>query len=97
VALALLAALGGSARAEGDRMAGEAIARQWCGECHATDASSSATDAVPAWRTIATDPTKDEASLKAFLENPHPAMRHIPLTERDIDDVIAYILSLGFE
>ncbi len=78
-------------------MVGEFIARQWCSECHATEATTGGTDMAPGWRTVAADPAKDADYLEDFLENPHPAMRHIPLTARDIDDLVAYILTLGFE
>lgn len=78
-------------------MVGEAIAEAWCSECHATEATEGGTDVAPGWRSIAADPVKDAAYLEAYLGNPHPAMRHIPLTELDIDDLVAYILSLGFE
>lgn len=97
IALATLAPGIGAALAEGDHVMGAEIARQWCSECHATETTSGGTDVAPPWQAIALDPAKDEAYLKTFLRNPHPAMRHIPLTERDIDDLIAYIRALAFE
>jgi mono/diheme cytochrome c family protein len=87
----------GDAAADGDFERGADIARQWCVECHATEITDSGTDQAPAWRSIALDPAKDEATLKAFLRDPHPAMKNIPLTDRDMDDVIAYIRALAFE
>ncbi len=86
-----------AARAQGDHNEGAAIARQWCSECHATETNASGTDAAPAWQQVALDPAKDDEYLKAFLRNPHPAMRHIPLTAADIDDLVAYIRTLAFE
>ena len=97
IALAALALGAAGARAQGDQATGAEIARQWCSECHATETTGGGTDAAPPWQAVAMDPAKDEAYLKAFLRNPHPAMRHIPLTERDIDDLIAYIRALAFE
>jgi mono/diheme cytochrome c family protein len=96
-ALAVLASGASSALAAGDQTRGSEIARQWCSECHATETTGGGTDAAPPWQAIALDPAKDEAYLTEFLKNPHPAMRHIPLTERDIDDVVAYIRALAFE
>ena len=87
----------GVARAEGDRAEGEALARLWCSECHTTEATSGGSDVAPAWRSITADSLKNQAYLREFLNNPHPAMRHIPLSPRQIEDLVAYILSLGFE
>lgn len=64
---------------------------------HATKVTGTGTDMAPAWRSIALDPAKDDATLTTFLRAPHPAMRNIPLTEQDIQDVIAYIRALAFE
>lgn len=86
-----------AALAEGDQGRGEDIARQWCSECHATEIGDTGSDQAPTWRGIALDPAKDEAYLRSFLRDPHPAMRNIPLTGQDIDDVIAYIRALAFE
>lgn len=83
--------------AGGDAAVGEAIARQWCSACHATEATDAATDGAPAWRTVATDLTKDEAYLGAFLANPHGQMQHLELTNLQIANLIAYIRTLGFE
>jgi mono/diheme cytochrome c family protein len=83
--------------AQGDQARGADIARQWCSECHATETSNTGTDTAPAWRSIALDPAKNDTTLTTFLRNPHPAMRNIPLTEQDIQDVIAYIRALALE
>lgn len=95
--LALMVAATPAARAAGDHVRGAAIAQQWCSACHATETTTGGTDAAPPWGQIALDPAKDDEYLKAFLRNPHPAMRHIPLTATDIDDLVAYIRTLAFE
>ena len=85
------------AMAAGDAERGADVARQWCVECHATEITDTGTDQAPAWRAIAADPAKDDAALRAFLQAPHPAMRNIPLTGQDIEDIITYIRTLTSE
>ena len=84
-------------RAEGDPTRGEIVAQQWCSACHVTEVADSATDGAPAWRTIAMDSTVDEGYLRSLLDVPHGQMQHLELTDEQITDVLAYIMTLGFE
>lgn len=89
-----LAAPGG--RTMGDRVAGAAVAWSWCANCHDVGLGSrpTATDAAPGFRAIARMPSTTELSLRAFLRTPHANMPDYQLSRRELEDVIAYILSL---
>ncbi len=72
---------------------GEALAEQWCSSCHliGTDGTAGA-DVAPAFAGVAE--RMSEGALRAWLADPHPPMPKINLTTREIEDVIAYIVSL---
>lgn len=80
----------------GDRVAGAAVAWSWCANCHdvGLGARPTATDAAPRFVAIARMPSTTELSLRAFLRTPHAAMPDYQLSRRELEDVIAYILSL---
>ncbi len=80
----------------GDPVSGRTFAMRHCAGCHAAAAEQHrpATDAAPAFLTLARDPAITELSLRAFLQTPHSRMPSIMLTRREMDDVISYILSL---
>jgi len=82
-------------RDRGDASIGEALARRWCNECHLVAGARTATDAAPTFRSIAQDPSKDTAHLRAFLAKPHAPMPPIPLSGTEVEDLIAYIRSTG--
>jgi len=76
--------------AEGRRLAG-----QWCGQCHAVaDDALTAADAGPPFWALANDPATSESALRGFLHEPRPPMPPIDLTKREIDHILAYIVSL---
>ena len=99
-ALALIALLAaGPAWAAGDTTvtaAGQRLAQQWCAECHVVTGLEAppAIDDVPTFRTVANDPSVTELSLRAFLKTPHPPMPNFILTPEQMDEIVAYILSL---
>jgi len=79
----------------GDPWAGERLAAQQCAECHLMGGTARATVAgVPAFQSVANDPNVTELGLRAFLSTPHHRMPDIVLSRREINDLIAYILSL---
>ena len=79
----------------GDPQAGRALATTWCSGCHVIDAQTSkAGDAVPSFPTIAKMPSTTELSLQAFLQTPHERMPNFQLSRQQVDDAVAYILSL---
>lgn len=80
----------------GDAVPGEALARTWCANCHdvGRTARPATTDAVPGFASIARMPSTTAMSLRVFLLTPHGDMPDYQLGRRELDDVIAYILSL---
>ena len=76
--------------------AGQRLAQQWCAECHVVTGLEAppAIDDVPTFRTVANDPSVTELSLRAFLKTPHPPMPNFILTREQMDEIVAYILSL---
>jgi mono/diheme cytochrome c family protein len=88
-----------AAWAQGDttvNAAGRDLALEWCSECHlvARDQTDPASDAVPSFFEVADRSSTTEMSLRAFLTSPHGNMPNIMLTREQIDEVVAYILSL---
>jgi mono/diheme cytochrome c family protein len=83
-----------AANEEGER--GHALAQAWCVQCHAVDATdlrASARDSL-SFAAIASLGTSTSPALHAFLATPHPDMPSVKLTSSEVDDLIAYILSL---
>jgi mono/diheme cytochrome c family protein len=75
--------------------AGRGVATTWCVNCHVvTPAQTSGSDQAPTWSSIANRPGMTEARLRAFLDKPHGGMPDFKLAGKDIDNVVAYILSL---
>lgn len=73
--------------------AGAELAARWCAACHVVAPSGAGTDAAPSFAAIATHRSPGE--IRAFLTQPHAKpMRGFSLTNREIDDVTAYIASL---
>lgn len=81
-----------------DRDHGAALARSWCVACHVIDNQGGGP-------TFATTPTFPELSrrlgatpqqIRAQLATSHTLMPKMALSERDKDDLIAYILSLRY-
>jgi mono/diheme cytochrome c family protein len=85
------------AQTDGNRAKGRAFALQTCTPCHrvAPDQLSPPRFATaPDFDAIARTRGMTETSLHAFLSSPHPSMPNLILSQREQDDVIAYILSL---
>lgn len=83
------------ASAAGDAGEGEKIAKQWCTSCHVVGRKPMASDKAPAFSALAADPAKSEGYLKAWISNPHPPMPNFNLSRQTINDLVAYIRSLG--
>ena len=92
----LAAALGAPAAAEtGNAARGRALAEQVCAKCHAIAPGRTGPEpAVPSFMRMAADPEQTRSSLRQFITLPHYEMEPQTLTTPEIDDVIAYILSL---
>ncbi len=92
------ALLGFAAAAQqvGDPAAGRRLAEAWCSQCHAIGpgASGPESGAAPGFPAVAEMPSTTAMSLHAFLRTPHARMPDIQMTPHQLDDLIAYILSL---
>jgi tetratricopeptide (TPR) repeat protein len=80
----------------GDARKGVAYARRVCSGCHniqATDAPSPAKQAPP-FRKIANTPGMSVTALTVWSRTAHPTMPNLVIDPSDMDDLIAYILSL---
>lgn len=84
------------AQQTGDVAAGRQLANRWCADCHivGTGQPRAGNDGVPSFAAIADTRGMTEMSLKAYLATPHPPMPNIALTRQQMDEIVAYILSL---
>jgi len=71
---------------------GRQLAERWCSSCHAVERRGS--DAVPSLQQISNLPNHDANYLRTFLTNPHPPMPPFQIGRDDINDLVAYIVSL---
>jgi mono/diheme cytochrome c family protein len=90
------AAMAAPAMAEsGNATRGRALAEQFCAKCHAIAPGRTGPEpAVPSFMRMAADPEQTRSSLRQFITLPHYEMEPQTMTSAEIDDVIAYILSL---
>jgi mono/diheme cytochrome c family protein len=79
-----------------DVSVGRSLALNWCAQCHlvAEDQDDVPFGAGPSFYSIADHPATTEMRLRAFLISPHPIMPNIMLSQDQIDEIVAYILSL---
>ena len=95
----LLLALGSAAQAQtaSSVARGHEIAERACAGCHAIDGGQGGTiqgAPVPSFRAIAGQPSQTPQRLQSFIMTPHRPMPGIPLSLADVNDVVAYLLSL---
>lgn len=92
VAVALLMEFAGESAAA-DSANGRRIAQRWCAECHVVaPGQRQASDVAPTFAQISGSERFDEATLAAFLANPHHSrMPNLSLTRSEIADLVAYI------
>ena len=71
------------------------LSKQWCAACHVvtSDQKSGSVD-VPTFADVARRKT-EKKPLAAFLAEPHGKMPNMSLSRSEIDDIVAYIRSLG--
>ena len=79
-----------------DPDSGRALAQRWCSSCHMVEPTQAAASAigVPTFAGVARMPSTTESSLRVFLQTPHDRMPDLHLSNQEMADVIAYILSL---
>jgi len=92
----LLLSLPAGAEDKGDARQGAGLARDWCANCHVvgSEASTRGTDAVPSLVSVARNPAKGPDYVRRVLANPHPSMPRMPLSQRAVDDIVAYFRTL---
>ena len=98
-ALAVVTAslLGRAAMAQ-DVVAGGRVARAHCAACHQTGRDIATVPGLaPSFGAIANTKGMTQTSVRVFLSSSHEAMPNYVLSERDIADVAAYIMSLRFQ
>jgi len=79
----------------GDGSMGHRLAGEWCRGCHAIEPTAVNTGKpAPDFVSIANMPSTTELSLKVFLRSNHKSMPNFIIRSNDIDDLVAYILSL---
>lgn len=76
-------------------VAGQALAQQYCAECHMVVPSSKTgwTDA-PAFLEIANRQATTAAKLSSFIQKPHMHMMNTSRPPREADQISTYIMSL---
>lgn len=78
----------------GNAAAGRRLASDQCTACHAADRPAGPGDRASSFTEIARMPSTTSLSLRAFLLMSHPSMPNYKLTPEEVDDVVAYILTL---
>jgi len=78
------------------REEGAKVARDICSECHAIaeNQRGAVVDGAPSFPTLARSDFT-EGNLRAALTTPHPVMPEMPLSERQVEAVLAYIRSFA--
>ena len=73
---------------------GRRIARQACADCHGGEGRKPVLGA-PDFAEVAPMPSTTATSIRVFLKTPHGTMPDLILSEREVDALAAYILSLA--
>ena len=82
------------AQEAGDPVAGKRLAEQLCAKCHALPGAVMSGFVAPNLVAVAKMPSTTGLSLHVFLQTPHAKMPNYQFSRAEMDDVIAYILSL---
>jgi cytochrome c len=83
--------------AEGHVSQGRALADAWCATCHGVPPYSDSVRRDLDFEAIARMPSTTELSLRVFLRSNHNKMPNIILKPEDLDDIVAFILSMKRE
>jgi mono/diheme cytochrome c family protein len=85
-----------NAQENGDVAAGQQLSERWCSSCHVVGPGSKrgTSNGVPTFAAIARMKSTTPGSLRAFLQTPHARMPDLHLTRDEVDDLVAYTLSL---
>ncbi len=80
----------------GDSDAGHRLAQTWCSTCHVVgpEQDRATSTGAPTFTAIAAMKTATPSRLHVFFQRPHHRMPDLHLSNTEMDDVIAYIVSL---
>ena len=82
----------------GDPAAGAAYAKQYCAKCHAINrGETSPVPTAPPFIDVANTKGMTATALTVWLTTSHPTMPNIVIDPHDMDNVVAFILSLKKE
>jgi mono/diheme cytochrome c family protein len=76
---------------------GQALAEAWCMSCHRVGPIGGGGGRDLDFLAIANMPATTELSLRVFLQSSHRSMPNIVLERKDLDHIVAFILSLKRE
>lgn len=76
---------------------GGSLVQAWCLQCHSIGPLSGSAPAERDFKAIARMPSTTELSLRVFLQSSHREMPNFVIKGHDLDDIVAYILSLRKE
>jgi mono/diheme cytochrome c family protein len=96
IALTIAAISTLAAQTTGDSERGREATERACMSCHAASRSGppGLTDLAPDFTSLAALPSTTPVSLHLFLQTPHQRLPSNILSPREINDVVAYIMSL---
>ncbi len=98
LAIASLLLLPGAAVAQdlGNAKLGKEFAERVCADCHDVEAGGeiSLNPDAPSFQSVADTPGMSVRALAVWMQTSHPTMPNLILKPDDMDNVIAYIMSL---
>lgn len=96
MATAFILSISAHAQEPGDAQAGHAFAQRNCAECHAVrlGQNGSPNQDAPSFESVAKTSGMTGRALVVWLQTSHPTMPNFLISEKDRNDVVAYILSL---
>jgi mono/diheme cytochrome c family protein len=77
---------------------GRRLAERDCTSCHAVkpgDMGPSPMEAAPAFQLVARMPSSTELALRVFLRTSHAGMPNLQFNEQEVDELVAYFMSLS--
>ena len=81
-----------------DPAPGRRIAERDCTLCHEVrpgETGPGAMASAPPFQLVARMPSTTQLALRVFLRTSHAGMPNLQFTEQDVDDLVAYIVSLS--
>jgi mono/diheme cytochrome c family protein len=105
--ICLVATMALTEQARADDLPGEALAQAYCSACHRVSAEQAPPPKVtvntgvgseeyeaPSFHQIVARPGRDSAYLRTFIQAPHYPMREQVFISDELEQIVAYILSL---